>query len=276
MQQFVVDETSAKLGANRAIGLPTDHFRLNKFAAPDDGNYLDVAGEVTRFYTEGLKLSNERRSTRRDSAGDLEKYRRLVAKQELKLEEAAKEAALKEEEFERRFREKMEENVLLPKEDVRTGKQQIDRLKRNMRKYGLGKRVVRKILRDNPTPSTEDSSHDNVPERDQWYQNSLKGALFEAGLEEGEVDAIIHDTSEAMIIEGVRTSITRMSETWLDERTLRRYDIPFMRDPVSLVRATVTYILITEHRHRQTQQPLLSSDGFLFMKRSFSGTIPRS
>ncbi|KAK7739590.1 hypothetical protein SLS63_001936 [Diaporthe eres] len=231
IKQFVVDETSAKLGANRAIGLPTDHFKLNKFAAPEDGNYLDVAGEVSRLYTEALKLASERCSSKSDSAGDLEQYRRLIAKQELKLEEAAKEAALKEEEFERRFQEKLEENVLLPKDDVRTGKQQVERLKRNMRRYGLGKRAVRSILQDNPTPSTEDSSHDNMQERDQWYQNSLKGSLFEAGLEEGEVDAIIHDTGETMVVEGVRTSVTRMSERWLDERTLRRYDIPFMRDP---------------------------------------------
>lgn len=276
MQQFVVDETSAKLGANRAIGLPTDHFKLNKFAAPEDGNYLDVAGEVSRLYTEALKLASERRSSKSDSAGDLEQYRRLIAKQELKLEEAAKEAALREEEFERRFREKLEQNVLLPKDDVRTGKQQVERLKRNMRRYGLGKRAVRSILQDNPTPSTEDSSHDDMQERDQWYQNSLKGALFEAGLEEGEVDAIIHDTGETMVVEGVRTSVTRMSERWLDERTLRRYDIPFMRDPVSLARPRVPCISIIEYRRRHNHLPSLSNDGFLFTRRSSSGTIPRN
>lgn len=235
-----------------------------------------MAGEVARLYTEALKLASERHSTRRDSAGDLEQYRRLVAKQELKLEEAAKEAALKEEEFEKRFREKLEENVLLPKDDVRTGKQQVERLKRNMRRYGLGKRAVRNILQENPTPSMEDPSHDNMQERDQWYQNSLKGALFDAGLEEGEVDAIIHDTGETMVIEGVRTSVTRMSERWLDERTLRRYDIPFMRDPVSLFTAKISYISINEYQRRHNHQHSLSSDGFPFTRRSFSGTILRN
>lgn len=235
-QQFVVDETSAKLGANRAIGLATDHFRLNKFAAAEDGNYLDVAGEVARFYTEALKLANDRRSSRRKSSGDLEQYRRLVAKQELKLEEAAKEAALKEEEFEKRFQEKLasELNSLSLKEDATKRKEHVERLKRNMRRYGLGKHTVRKIFQDNPPPSIESISQDEIEESDQWYQNSLKGSLLEAGLEEGEVDAIIHDTGETMVIEGVRTSITRMSDRWLSERTLRRYDIPYMRDLVSL------------------------------------------
>lgn len=105
----MVDETSARLGANRAIGIATDHFRLNKFADPKDGNYLDVTGEVARFYTEAVKLASRRRTSSCKSSGDLEQYRRLAAKQELKLEEAAKEAALKEEEFERRFQERFEE-----------------------------------------------------------------------------------------------------------------------------------------------------------------------
>ncbi|KAG6365428.1 hypothetical protein INS49_007039 [Diaporthe citri] len=231
IKQFVVDETYARLGANRAIGLPTDHFKLNKFAAPEDGNYLDVAGEVSRLYTEALELAIERRSRRTDSVGALEQYQRLVAKQELKLEEAAKEAALKEEDFERRFQEILEQNVLLPKDDVMTGRQQAERLKRNMRRYGLDKRTVHRVLQDNPIPSMEDFSHDCMQERDEWYQNSLKEALSEAGLDEGKVDAIIHDTGETMVIEGMRTSVTRMSERWLDERTLQEYDIPFMRDP---------------------------------------------
>lgn len=276
MQQFVVDETSAKLGPNRAIGLPTDHFKLNKFGAPDDGNYLDVAGEVTRLYTEALKLASERQSRRRDSAGDLEQYLRLIAKQELELEEAAKEAALKEEDFDRRLRKILEENVLLPKDDVRTGRPQVERLRRNMIRYGLDQCAVREILQDNPTPSVEDSSHDDMQERDQWYQNSLKGALFEAGLEEDKVDAIIHDTGETMVIDGMRTSITRMSKRWLDERTLRRWKIPYMRDPVSLLTARVPYISIIENQDRHNHQRSLSGDGFLFTRRSFSGTIPRS
>lgn len=55
-----------------------------------------------------------------------------------------------------------------------------------------------------PPPDVEHITEDKMQERDHWYQNSLKGELLEVGLEEGEVDAVIHDTGETMVIEGVR------------------------------------------------------------------------
>lgn len=234
-----MNEFSARLEGHRAIGLPLDHFKLNKFASPEDGNYQDVSGEVVRFYKLALEVAMARPVNRRRSSGDVEAYRRLIAKQELKLEEAAKEAALKEEEFEKRDLERLrlqEEQSAKGEAErrVKMTEDSLERLKRNMVRYGLGHRAIEAIFRQHPPPPTLKAHYpeESISEQSEWYRSTLKGVLLEAGLGEGEVDAIMHDTNDTMLINGVRTSITRMLDMWLSERTLMRYKIPYMRDPV--------------------------------------------
>jgi hypothetical protein len=49
-QEFVVDQGSATLGSYPSYGLPLDHYSLNKFASPDDGNFKWVQAEIQKLY----------------------------------------------------------------------------------------------------------------------------------------------------------------------------------------------------------------------------------
>jgi hypothetical protein len=51
VQEFVVDQVSATLGSYPSYGLPLDHYSLNKFASPDDGNFKTVQTEIAKLYT---------------------------------------------------------------------------------------------------------------------------------------------------------------------------------------------------------------------------------
>jgi hypothetical protein len=42
----VVDRTSGHLEGHPNYGLPLDHFRLNKYTGPEDGNYIAVSDEI--------------------------------------------------------------------------------------------------------------------------------------------------------------------------------------------------------------------------------------
>ena len=55
LQEFVVDEISGSIDGYRRYGLPVDHFRLNKFSKPDDGNYKVVQREIKRLVSEALQ-----------------------------------------------------------------------------------------------------------------------------------------------------------------------------------------------------------------------------
>lgn len=45
-QEIVVDENSGVLDGHGRRGLGVDHFRLNKFADPEDGDYIAVSGQI--------------------------------------------------------------------------------------------------------------------------------------------------------------------------------------------------------------------------------------
>lgn len=49
MEEFVVDEASARIDGAGSHGLPLDHFRLHKFDNPKDGNYKAVKNEVCKM-----------------------------------------------------------------------------------------------------------------------------------------------------------------------------------------------------------------------------------
>ena len=54
VQEFVVDEVSATLGSYPSYGLPLDHYSLNKFASPEDGNFKTVQTEIAVLYNRAL------------------------------------------------------------------------------------------------------------------------------------------------------------------------------------------------------------------------------
>lgn len=220
------------------------------------------------------------------------------AKQELKAEEAAKEAALKEEEFDKMYQERLHFQEQSEKNEAarraKRAKDNLDHLKKNMVRYGLEDGTIKTILRHFPPPPPLETcySEEFVREQDEWYRNTLKGALLEAGLEGGEADAVIHDTNDMMCIDGVRTCVTRMLDTWLSERILRRYRIPYMRDPVcplgllSVPSSDFFACLsgFSPHSrqqyfslHNRTKSPSSSSSaGSRSTRRSFSGTTRAS
>lgn len=56
-QEYVVDEQSATLGAYPSYGLPLDHYSLNKFASPNDGNFKYVQAKIQELYISALDRS---------------------------------------------------------------------------------------------------------------------------------------------------------------------------------------------------------------------------
>ena len=45
----MVDEISGCIDGYHKYGLPLDHFHLNKFSSPNDGNYKAVREEIRRL-----------------------------------------------------------------------------------------------------------------------------------------------------------------------------------------------------------------------------------
>jgi hypothetical protein len=56
-KQFVVSQSSATLDGYDSIELTTDHFQLNKFDDPEDGNYKLVVGTLGECYSDWLNRS---------------------------------------------------------------------------------------------------------------------------------------------------------------------------------------------------------------------------
>lgn len=54
IDEFIVDQKSATLDGHRKYGLELDHFSLNKFDGPNNPNYVQVRGEIMRFYNEAM------------------------------------------------------------------------------------------------------------------------------------------------------------------------------------------------------------------------------
>jgi hypothetical protein len=54
-----VDEDSAKLAGYPCFGLPLDHFQLNKFSSPEDGNFQRIVDALRKFCQERETLTNQ-------------------------------------------------------------------------------------------------------------------------------------------------------------------------------------------------------------------------
>ncbi|KIM74852.1 hypothetical protein PILCRDRAFT_79711, partial [Piloderma croceum F 1598] len=70
LQEFVVDQVSATLGSYPSYGLPLDHYSLNKFASPDDGNFKTVQTEIAKLYIHALDRGTGSNNGGRDQTND--------------------------------------------------------------------------------------------------------------------------------------------------------------------------------------------------------------
>ncbi|CAH0045530.1 unnamed protein product [Clonostachys solani] len=106
----------------------------------------------------------------------------------------------------------------------------LERLKKNMSKYGIDNPGA--ILEANPLPKDEELTGQEIKEKNAWYLNYLKGALVDRGVDGGQIDEILNDNGETMVIDGVETTITRMARKWVSQRTLNAYEIPWQYDEI--------------------------------------------
>ena len=195
-------------------------------ASPQTTTFSSKRGQVeTReFPAEAPKSSakgNSNGAQPQSSVGDKEEELRKEAIKELHEEENKKQAALREEEYQKRLvgeRRAAEQTYL-------------ERLKKNMRKYGIEN--PEEILEANPLPKDEDLSGQEIKDKDKWYKNFLKGVLSDHGLDGGKIDEILNDTGETMVIDEIETTFTKMAEKWISTRTLDSYHIPWQYDKVS-------------------------------------------
>jgi hypothetical protein len=156
------------------------------------------------------------------STGDKEEELRKAAIKELHEEEAKKEAALREEEYQKR----------LTAERQAAEQQYLERLKKNMRKYEIEN--PEQILEAYPIPRDEDLSEQEIKDKEKWYKNFLKGVLSDYGLDGGKIDEILNNTGETMVIDEIETTFTKMAKKWISTGTLDGYHIPWQYDKVSV------------------------------------------
>lgn len=149
-----------------------------------------------------------------------EEVLRREAVKELREEESRKKAIIQEEDYQKRLAKEKEAMELAF----------LERLKKNMSKYGIDNPGA--ILEGNPLPKDEELKGQEIKEKNAWYLNYLKGALADTGVDGGQIDEILNDTGETMVIDGVETTVTRMSKKWVSKRTLNAYEIPWQYDEV--------------------------------------------
>ncbi|KAK5441925.1 hypothetical protein LTS15_011190 [Exophiala xenobiotica] len=59
IEEYVVDEVSGSLEGHPKCGLSRDHFRMNKFSDPLDGDYIMVQDEIEEMYKRGLSKTEQ-------------------------------------------------------------------------------------------------------------------------------------------------------------------------------------------------------------------------
>lgn len=69
LQEIVVDETSGCIEGFPKLGLPLDHFQINRYSDPADGNFVYVKEEIGAFVRAapervGLRLRRKYPDTR--------------------------------------------------------------------------------------------------------------------------------------------------------------------------------------------------------------------
>jgi len=160
---------------------------------------------------------------------------RKLAMQEISQEEADKLAAAKEEEFEKRYQERLaaEKKTESEQAENETEKRYKDRWLANMKKYRV--QDAQEILDGDPLPNNSDLTAQEITDKLRWYKNRIKASLRERGVPGGIVDEILNDMAgDTMEIDGERTTFTKMALKWVYLKTLNRYDVPYILDKVRI------------------------------------------
>ncbi|KAJ5389463.1 uncharacterized protein N7496_000531 [Penicillium cataractarum] len=85
----------------------------------------------------------------------------------------------------------------------------LERLKKNIRKYGIEEPKM--ILAVNPLPRDEElKSTQEIEEKSR-----------------GQINEVLNDMGETMNIDGIETTVTKMAKKWVSTRTLDAHDIPW-------------------------------------------------
>ncbi|CAG9938715.1 unnamed protein product [Clonostachys rosea f. rosea IK726] len=217
--EFIVDAASATFDGHPKHGLEVDHFSLNKFNGPTNSHYLQVRAEIpTSERLRPYQSSQKVVSAAASQVSLEEEVLRREAVKELREEESRKKAIIQEEDYQKR----------LAKEKRAMELAFLERLKKNMSKYGIDNPGA--ILEENPLPKDEELKGQEIKEKNAWHLNYLKGALADTGVDGGQIDEILNDNGETMVIDGVETTVTRMSKKWVSKRTLNAYEIPWKYD----------------------------------------------
>ncbi|KAH8702940.1 hypothetical protein GQ44DRAFT_764273 [Phaeosphaeriaceae sp. PMI808] len=143
---------------------------------------------------------------------------RKEAMKELEEEEAKKQKVLHEEQTQKQRQE----------EKDAAERQYIQRLRRNMARYGIDE--PNEILASCTIPQDKELSQQEIKDKEKWYKNLVKRRLFTMGLTGGQVDEILNDTGDLMLIDDVEISFTKMAKIWISTRTLDKYEIPWQND----------------------------------------------
>ncbi|KAL4919605.1 hypothetical protein BDW62DRAFT_178723 [Aspergillus aurantiobrunneus] len=266
IEEFIVDSKSASFDGHPKYGLEVDHFSLNKFDGPMNPNYIQVQSVIAGYYEQALQNARKKRLSRGEALSPMERQNEELRKEaikELHEEERQKQASLREEEYRKRRQE-----------EKRAHEQAyLERLKKNMRKYGIEEPQM--ILAAHPLPSDEElKSTQEIEEKSRWYCNLLKGALSDQNLDGGQIDEILNDMGEVMVIDGIETTVTKMANKWVSTRTLDAYDIPWQYDKVKKppISPFSRQIISLTPANRTTVQPSLSNAGCQTMSGNSCGT----
>lgn len=223
-QEFIVDSKSASFDGHPKYGLEVDHFSLNKFDSPKNPNYIQVQSVIAEYYEKALKGARKNYSSQGQPQSPMERQEEELRREAIKAfheEESQKQASLWEMEYQKRLTE----------EKRATEQAYLERLKKNMRKYGIEEPEI--ILAAHPLPRDEElKSKQEIEEKSRWHCNLLRGALSEQGLGRGQIDEVLNDMGETMNIDGIETTVTKMAKKWVSTRTLDAYDIPWQYDKV--------------------------------------------
>ena len=243
----MVPEESATFDGHPRYGLPLDHFSLNKFPGPDNGNFKDVCGEITRLYGVAMQnlLAGKRNPYqpakispkflhRTQTSSSLNKSFMEQEGEEDLIKKAAKE--LKEEDFEKKYQERVAADAKEREEENKESQQRYkERLVANMKKYDVPD--PEEIVNIDPLPNDEDLKAQEIKDKMRWYKNRVKVALLERHVPDGIIDEILNDTSDTMVIDGIQMTYTKMALKWISLRTLKRYGVPHIVDQVSFPRS---------------------------------------
>jgi hypothetical protein len=175
-----------------------DHFRLNKFAEPLDGNFKAVAGELARFcaFSRQIKQHQEFSHAQNPAAASVARVH----------EAAAREKEISEWNY--------RQSVIQALQALEVAEPE---------------KLVPALPSDRELGSLQE-----INDKISWFKSQLTFELQDcrAGFSERIIDDIVNAGREMIVIDGVRHECTRMAARWVDSAALEQLELPYIVDPV--------------------------------------------